>query len=57
LVKGILVFISRIDEELNHIGIINKLAVVTTHIGTISVDFGEASISGAELGILHHIGI
>ena len=57
MVKGILVFISRIDEELNHIGIINKLAVVTAHIGTISVDFGEASISRAELGILHHVGI
>jgi hypothetical protein len=57
LVKGILVFISRIDEELNHIGIINKLAVVARHIGTISVDFGEASVRRAELGILHHVGI
>jgi hypothetical protein len=46
LVKGIIVFVSWIDEKLDHIGIINELAVVTSHIGTISVDFGETSVSG-----------
>lgn len=54
LVKGVVVFVGWVDEQVDHVGVVNELAIVARHVGTISVNFGETGVGRTELRILHH---